>query len=411
MSNPLADNWPELEIVLSKLKKYEKRGGGYVGLCPAHDDKKASLSVKRGKGGGILLHCFKGCSYQAILAALNLQSSDVNPPKKPKARIVKTYKYTDAVGNLLYEKVRFDPKDFRQRRFDHTGRSIWFLSAGWGEYKAWGEKSGFYKVKIDKDTYAEDPDEKPHADAVWFDECPRHLRGLSKLQSLARGSMVFSFEGEKGAERAEEEFGITSVAVGGATGWRSHFAESSRGLDWLIFSDNDAPGRELAKEQAKACLNIAARIRIVELPGLQPKQDIYDWIEAGGTWEQLQSLIDSAPDYRPEQITEDGPIDEVEVIGDDPPISPDPHRERYLRQLARNASKVMDAVAQILNKLGFEEDHTRLLNTLTICARDRLGTVAIKHAWLASKYPRGGMSPATVARHCQTGRRTEHQRR
>ena len=391
-------DWLDIQIVLSRLEKYKKRGNEYNGLCPAHDDRKFSLSMKVGRDSRILLHCFAGCSYQEILSALNLQHSDVCPPKKPKARIVKTYPYTDAAVNVIYEKVRFEPKDFRQRRFDHAGRSVWFLSAGWSEYKNWGEKSGFYKVKLDEQTYAEDPNKKPHADAVWFDECPRFVYGLLKLQSLPPGSMVFSFEGEKGADRADEVFSSTSVAVGGARSWRSQFAESLRGFDLVIFPDNDAPGRELAREQAEACLNIAARVRIVELPGLQPKQDIYDWIEAGGTLEQLQELIDAAPDYRHERVAEDGPIDEVEVIGDDPPISSDQQRERYLRQLARNTSKVMDAVVQIFNKLNFQEDHTRLLNTLTICARDRLGTVAINHAWLASKYPGGGMSKSTVAR-------------
>ena len=46
---------------------------------------------------------------------------------KPKGQIVATYDYTDADGNLLYQVVRYDPKDFRQRRPDGNGRWIWKL--------------------------------------------------------------------------------------------------------------------------------------------------------------------------------------------------------------------------------------------------------------------------------------------
>ena len=40
---------------------------------------------------------------------------------KPKGRIVATYDYTDADGKLLYQVVRYEPKDFRQRRPDGNG--------------------------------------------------------------------------------------------------------------------------------------------------------------------------------------------------------------------------------------------------------------------------------------------------
>ena len=42
-------------------------------------------------------------------------------PKK----IVKEYDYTDENGARLYQTVRFEPKDFRQRRSDGNGGWIW----------------------------------------------------------------------------------------------------------------------------------------------------------------------------------------------------------------------------------------------------------------------------------------------
>jgi putative DNA primase/helicase len=41
-------------------------------------------------------------------------------------------------------------------------------------------------------------------------------------------------------------------------------------------------------------------VRIVELPGLPPKGDASDWIDAGGSIEDLQALVERAPAWEPE---------------------------------------------------------------------------------------------------------------
>jgi hypothetical protein len=46
---------------------------------------------------------------------------------KAKGRMVNTYDYTDADGKLLYQVVRYEPKDFRQRRPDSNGGWTWKL--------------------------------------------------------------------------------------------------------------------------------------------------------------------------------------------------------------------------------------------------------------------------------------------
>jgi hypothetical protein len=44
---------------------------------------------------------------------------------------------------------------------------------------------------------------------------------------------------------------------------------------------------------------IAASIRVLELPGLATKGDVRDWLAAGGTREQLDALVEQAPDWQP----------------------------------------------------------------------------------------------------------------
>ncbi len=54
----------------------------WAARCPAHEDRDPSLSVGRGDTGKILLHCFAGCTEEAIVAALGVAPSDLlsNPP-------------------------------------------------------------------------------------------------------------------------------------------------------------------------------------------------------------------------------------------------------------------------------------------------------------------------------------------
>jgi hypothetical protein len=45
-------------------------GDGYMALCPAHDDYTPSLSITPMKSGDVRVHCFAGCTYKAIIEAL-----------------------------------------------------------------------------------------------------------------------------------------------------------------------------------------------------------------------------------------------------------------------------------------------------------------------------------------------------
>jgi len=54
--------------------------------CPAHNDRCPSLSIREGGQGAILLHCFAGCSLDAILAALELARRDLFAGPPPTAK-------------------------------------------------------------------------------------------------------------------------------------------------------------------------------------------------------------------------------------------------------------------------------------------------------------------------------------
>src|SRR5205823_2000033 len=83
-----------------------------------------SLSVGQGEGGRVLLHCFAGCPYEAICAALGIERANGGGFAR---RIVATYDYLDEDGTLLHQKVRYEPKGFGLRRPDGAGGWVWEL--------------------------------------------------------------------------------------------------------------------------------------------------------------------------------------------------------------------------------------------------------------------------------------------
>jgi hypothetical protein len=78
---------PPIDHVLSLLSKVKKRQPSqFSAICPAHEDRTPSLSVRETPNGGVLLHCFGGCSIYEVTAALGLDMSDLFPPNELSGR-------------------------------------------------------------------------------------------------------------------------------------------------------------------------------------------------------------------------------------------------------------------------------------------------------------------------------------
>lgn len=48
----------------------QRAGACWMARCPAHDDGTASLAIRDGDAGQVLVHCHAGCSQAAVIAAL-----------------------------------------------------------------------------------------------------------------------------------------------------------------------------------------------------------------------------------------------------------------------------------------------------------------------------------------------------
>ena len=83
-------------------------------------------------------------------------------------------------------------------------------------------------------------------------------------------------------------------------------SETLRGADVILCPDNDDAGRKHMDDAAASLQGVARPVRLLTLPGLPPKGDVSDWIKAGGTREQLDLLIEHAPDWQPQAEPQPG---------------------------------------------------------------------------------------------------------
>ncbi len=59
------------EAIAKALGGAQRAGRGWLALCPVHDNRRTpALSLADGDNGRLLAHCFAGCGYDAIRAAL-----------------------------------------------------------------------------------------------------------------------------------------------------------------------------------------------------------------------------------------------------------------------------------------------------------------------------------------------------
>jgi putative DNA primase/helicase len=68
-SSPLPEFTNEAERLALALEKSRRVGNHWLACCPAHADRHPSLSIAA-KNGKVLLHCWAGCSQDAVINAL-----------------------------------------------------------------------------------------------------------------------------------------------------------------------------------------------------------------------------------------------------------------------------------------------------------------------------------------------------
>lgn len=260
-----------VERVVSQLKGVKPTSGGFAALCPSHQDRTASLSIKTGADGRVLLHCHAGCEPAAIVKAIGLTMGDLFSTQSsngngadPKAvhdrgKFVTAYDYTDANGGLLYQVCRYEPKGFAQRR---VVGGKWVYGLG---------------------------------------DVQRVLYRLPQvIEAVALKKDVFLVEGEKDADLLAEQGYVATTNPMGAGKWSPEYTKTLAGASVIVLPDNDEPGQAHAENVATELLATGAIVKVVQLPGLKPKGDVTDFVESDeNSMDRFWEIISNTPRWSP----------------------------------------------------------------------------------------------------------------
>lgn len=190
------------------------------------------------------MRCHAGCGQRAVVETLKGLGLWPIPERSRRRNIVATYDYTDESGNLLYQAVRYEPKDFKQRRPDGAGGWIWSA----------GERPVIYR-----------------------------------LREVLEAPIVFVAEGEKDCEALRAHGFVATTNSGGAGKWRKEFSRYFRDKEVLILPDNDSTGWRHALDIADSVVGIAARVKMIELP---LAKDPAEWFAQGHSELELIALVE-----------------------------------------------------------------------------------------------------------------------
>lgn len=260
------------EDIARRLGAARKAGDDWSCKCPAHEDNKASLSIKD-KEGKLLVHCHAGCHQDDVVNQIKLmgmwpsnEKRKYEPPKvvmnlvapsaPGKGEIAATYDYVNEQGELLYQAVRYEPKDFRQRKPLGDGNWSWSIK---------GVRRVLYRLP-------------------------------EVLDAVAKGNPILICEGEKDVEAARA-LGMVATcnAMGADNGsgnkWMAEFGEIFKGANVIVIPDQDEAGKRHA-DWVLSTLDGHAKY----LGSANPKagKDLADWIAAGAT---VNDIYGATVDY------------------------------------------------------------------------------------------------------------------
>lgn len=175
----------------------------------------------------------------------------IESASKGERRVVATYDYQEADGKLLYQKIRYEPKDFRWRRPEENG--------------GWNWRRG--KAKI-----------IPY-----------------RLPDWINSPYISIVEGEKDADNLHRIGVMATTAPDGAGKWPEALNEYFRDKIVIILIDNDEPGRQHGELVAYNLREVTSSLRILNLMPDKPGGDVSDWLADGGDKAKLKQIADRTP--------------------------------------------------------------------------------------------------------------------
>lgn len=209
---------------------------------------------------------------------------------------VATYEYRDESGEVLFQKLRYEPKTFRCRRPVPTdvrkGMNIPPDVEAW----TWGLNDGPYGRTHREGDWDLHPLRDEHQLSLTLPNCRRVLYRLPELLAANPDAPVFLVEGEKDVESLREAGFTATCTWTGSASVNPEWLTPLSGRRVVVIPDNDDVGIMHAIRQAGWLLTLGARsVRFIQ-PGtagydVAAGGDSTDWLMSQspevGKWRQL----------------------------------------------------------------------------------------------------------------------------
>lgn len=295
------------------------------------------------EGGGVIdmVRINEGAQLRSLPEILEKQfgiAKQVQQTIQPARYMSKAYDYIDEHGECIYQVVRYEPKTFRQRRPDGKGGWVW-------------------NVK----------DVTP---------VPYNLPGIMADKDAA----IWVVEGEKCAQLLIKQGFVATTNHGGAKNWSADLNKWFAGRNVIVLPDADAAGTRHAEVVVSNLYPVAKAVKLVTIPGLTDKQDVYDWMVAGGTRDRLAEIAAATP------VLSDAP-DVQDNVQEERPDVFDVYDVHYLR----NMPPVEWLVDGLLTKHGFSVLYGEPGAGKSFLAIDMALSVAYGKAWHDNAVQRGAV--------------------
>lgn len=319
------------DLVLSRLDRVQQGGGGVTAACPAHDDRRNSLSVGKAEDGTVLLHCFVGCSVEQIVAALGLSLADLFPANRSAQSITGLTLEEYALAKRL-------PPDFLKERFRlRTTRRKDQLCVEMPSFDGDGRLiATTYRMKLTKTDGIDARFERKKGD-------PAVPYGLWRLATARERNFVTLVEGESDVQTLAL-YDEPALGVAGANAWNDERdAPALEGIETVfLVVERDRGGAVLKTTIARSPLR--PRVRTIDLGELKDPSGLHcdDPDRFRERWELAKAAALPLPD--PEDTT-----------------AADAQVAFTLARDLLHAADLLDQIRQVITAHGYAGDPTPVM--------------------------------------------------
>ena len=283
---------PPVKNLVERLHA-RRSGKGWLTRCPAHNDRKPSLSIDEGSDGRALLKCHAGCDVGSICAALNIRTADLFPPEYPRpsgngatSNLAPVFNWRTCVDALT------------DKHLEHLAKWRGYSR----EFCSWLKQNGFVGLYDGCIAFAV----HEHAgkvvavhyrlkDGSWR-YYPHGIKTAPLIiGELLAGDPVHIFESQWDGFAFMDESGERGgiIITRGASNGRLVADAIPERAKIYVWPQNDSAGE---KWQKNICANTNAAVKRANIPALH--KDLNQWTLNGGTADDLLAAIVNAETIR-----------------------------------------------------------------------------------------------------------------